>query len=546
MSDTSKISEGDEEGQLCARCASDLASTDNHRLYQPDQDTNPCTKCCEEDKSSDSGEEIILCPCTMETKKQQCFKTWKSLSQEMPHGYNGRRHSATGIEHLPEDFIIPGAENPANREAIHKFLSLCLRQFGSFSSEDARGMATNVAEDRYVHRSRSPRRQGSKPRESSRNRYQSPGGKHVILVPTTTGSLEPQARICRYCNREMKPGVRGLQHHLEVCSRYPIQCPNMCGKMDIPREQMTNHIIEDCPKATESCTFKHVGCSFQGSKNNLADHLAKSLEDHLQLACQLVQDQKLELDRQRERVRKQDEAIYQLTETTAKLKQLLEEQLTTRQSQDHVIQKLSEQLKEQKKHQSKFEKEIKAKLSDLEKKESSKECSLFSNPVGSGYGELIWRVSNFNKKVARIRTGRGDDPVCSEPFYTSAFGYKISCWAYLNGRGREEGRSVSVYACVMYGEYDAVLKWPIRPRYTFALMDQNPDVEDRREIVRVRKVNDFKRDDVRRKGIDRPKRDERAIIVGFDDFVGHDELETGTYLADDSFFIRVLVDITEN
>ncbi|EDO25839.1 predicted protein, partial [Nematostella vectensis] len=236
--------------------------------------------------------------------------------------------------------------------------------------------------------------------------------------------------------------------------------------------QMTNHIIEDCPKATESCTFKHVGCSFQGSKNNLADHLAKSLEDHLQLACQL--------------------------------------------------------------------------LSDLEKKESSKECSLFSNPVGSGYGELIWRVSNFNKKVARIRTGRGDDPVCSEPFYTSAFGYKISCWAYLNGRGREEGRSVSVYACVMYGEYDAVLKWPIRPRYTFALMDQNPDVEDRREIVRVRKVNDFKRDDVRRKGIDRPKRDERAIIVGFDDFVGHDELETGTYLADDSFFIRVLVDITEN
>ena len=62
----------------------------------------------------------------------------------------------------------------------------------------------------------------------------------------------------------------------------------------------------------------------------------------------------------------------------------------------------------------------------------------------------------------------------------------------------------------------------------------------------MRKVHDFKRDEVRRKGIERPGRDERAIIVGFDDFVKQEELEDGNFLMDDTLFIRVLVDMPES
>ena len=78
------------------------------------------------------------------------------------------------------------------------------------------------------------------------------------------------------------------------------------------------------------------------------------------------------------------------------------------------------------------------------------------------------------------------------------------------------------------------------------MLDQNPDPEARNDLTRTRKVHDFKRDDVRRKGIDRPGRDERAIIVGFDDFVRHEELEAGNFLADDILFVRILVDIPES
>ena len=186
-------------------------------------------------------------------------------------------------------------------------------------------------------------------------------------------------------------------------------------------------------------------------------------------------------------------------------------------------------------------KETRHRLENLENQSED----LFRFPGLNGYGEIVWRISNFTKRLQRVQTGRSEDPLTSEAFYTSAYGYKIAIWVYTNGRGKEEGRSLSVYGCVMSSEYDAVLRWPVKPKYTFMLLDQNEDVERRKDLVRTRKVHDFKRDDARQKGIQRPLRDERAIIVGFDDFLAHEELEAGNFLVDDCIFIRVLVEMCQ-
>ena len=29
------------------------------------------------------------------------------------------------------------------------------------------------------------------------------------------------------------------QNHLDACPLYPVQCPNMCGKMSVPREKVS-------------------------------------------------------------------------------------------------------------------------------------------------------------------------------------------------------------------------------------------------------------------------------------------------------------------
>ena len=287
----------------------------------------------------------------------------------------------------------------------------------------------------------------------------------------------------------------------------------------------------------------------QGTKTDLTKHLQESTDNHLQMALEVIKEQRTELGIMRGRLRKQDENIAQLTESVSKLGAVCEEAIKHNQEQEKTINRLCEQMKEQKKHQSKYEKDFKSRIADLEQRglETPPQNGLISNPgLSSGYGELVWRISNFSRRLQRVQSGRTDDPMTSEPFYTSAFGYKIVVWAYINGRGKEEGKCLSLYACVMSGEYDAILRWPIRPRYTFSLLDQNPDSESRKDLTRVRKVHDFKRDEVRRKGIERPGRDERAIIVGFDDFVKQEELEAGNFLGDDTLFIRVLVDIPES
>ena len=265
------------------------------------------------------------------------------------------------------------------------------------------------------------------------------------------------------------------------------------------------------------------------------------------MAVEMIREQRAELDLQRNRLKRHEENMSQLMENVSRLTALCEENLQERTDREKAINRLSEQVREQKKHQSKYEKELRHRFTELERSGSEMPPNgLFRYPGLNGYSEQVWRISSFSRRLQRVQSGRSDDPITSEPFYTSAFGYKVVAWAYLNGRGKEEGKGLSVYACVASGEYDAILKWPIKPRYTFALLDQSPDAEVRKDLVRTRKVHDFKRDDARRKGIDRPGRDERAIIVGFDDFVKHEELERGHFLFDDCLFIRILVDIPES
>ncbi|KAL9969351.1 hypothetical protein ACROYT_G021555 [Oculina patagonica] len=165
----------------------------------------------------------------------------------------------------------------------------------------------------------------------------------------------------------------------------------------------------------------------------MTKHLQENSEEHLQLALEVIKQQRTEMGIQRGRLRKQEENITQLMESVSKLTALCEETLKSNAEQEKTINRLSEQVKEQKKHQSKHEKELRQRITELEK------------------------------------------------------------------RGPKNA--------------------PKRP---------------------------FKRDDVRRKGIDRPGRDERAIIVGFDDFIKHEELEAGNFLVDDTLFIRVLVDMPES
>ena len=155
-------------------------------------------------------------------------------------------------------------------------------------------------------------------------------------------------------------------------------------------------------------------------------------------------------------------------------------------------------------------------------------------------GEIIWRVNAVSKKLKKIQSGSYEDPSRSEPFSTGPHGYRLSVWAYLNGRGKGAGKCLSLYIRVMAGEFDPVLFWPIKPCYTFYLISQNPDTHKRLDLVRVRDLS------IKHNGIFRPKKDDKSVIVGFDDFIIHEDMEKKHFLFDDSLFLKCVVDIPQS
>ena len=54
-------------------------------------------------------------------------------------------------------------------------------------------------------------------------------------------------------------------------------------------------------------------------------------------------------------------------------------------------------------------------------------------------------------------------------------------WVFPNGYGKEEGKYMSVFTCLVKGENDDKLKWPLRGSITIQLLDQSGN--DNHEVL---------------------------------------------------------------
>ena len=75
----------------------------------------------------------------------------------------------------------------------------------------------------------------------------------------------------------------------------------------------------------------------------------------------------------------------------------------------------------------------------------------------------------------------------SPPFYTHPQGYKMCLCVYANGWKAGKGTHISVYACLMRGEFDDLLKWPFQGRVTVAMLNQ---LEDNHHITKTTAFTD--------------------------------------------------------
>ena len=268
----------------------------------------------------------------------------------------------------------------------------------------------------------------------------------------------------------------------------------------------------------------------------------------------LLKHQREDLERQR---RKQDELYNRLGDMLLQLVTLKEEHMVSTQKQTKALTLLKKQLDIQKKDQQRAQEAIKERVNTLGEQISSSGVEhsrnhspalSIPNSIGEKHtGQIIWKITGITRKVTRIHAGSSDDVTISDPFYSGPYGYKMAAWVYLNGRADFRGKGISVYVCPLCGEYDAILPWPVKPVYTFTLIDQNPDATKKRNHVKVRNIVEIsKKGDTAlssKGGIPRPQQGKKSFIIGFDDFISQSELASSKYIFEDTMFLNVKAEI---
>ena len=111
----------------------------------------------------------------------------------------------------------------------------------------------------------------------------------------------------------------------------------------------------------------------------------------------------------------------------------------------------------------------------------------------------------------------GGETWYSPPFYTHIGGYKLCLEIDANGSGSGKGTHVSVFVCLMRGEYDDSLPWPFRADVTVQIMNHRSNEGHVERTVHF----DESIPDVH---TGRVTEGERAPAWGYDKFIPHSAL----------------------
>lgn len=391
---------------------------------------------------------------------------------------------------------------------------------------------------------------------------------------------------CEFCSHKM--ALTELQKHKEtVCPAFPVACPNHCSFSSILRSELSSH-QHDCPKAQVTCSFIRYGCTYKGLNQEMREHESSFASEHLRMMAvrnttieAKVEDVKSELmerykvlpslssrlaevETQYEEMREKNRQLEQKLVSmqmlmSAHSEKLLEIEMELRElrplraireevealrgtvesmrsvvssidsgrvgssSGSHTLGSLEQQLSRHDDMMSVHD----IRLAEMDLKLQVLETASFN-------GTLIWKIRDYKRRKQEAVASKTLS-LYSQPFYTGYFGYKMCARVYLNGDGMGKGTHLSLFFVVMRGEYDALLPWPFKQKVTLMLMDQGP----------ARKhLGDAFKPDPNSSSFRRPTV-EMNIASGCPLFVAQTVLENGTYIKDDTIFIKVTVDTSD-
>ena len=397
---------------------------------------------------------------------------------------------------------------------------------------------------------------------------------------------------CEYC-AEYKSTFEDVAHsHWPECKFFLLPCPNECtpSGSGLQRQDLDLHVKEECPLTVVQCELHHAGCNVTLPRKDMAEHMKKDSIAHISLLaaenhrlskrlfekeeqiCLLTQ-QNSELEGKktkqsqdlREKVTSQSQELtrtkqelmqtkYELMQisTSQSLELTRTKQELTRTKQD-LTQELAQKVATQSQELTRVKQELtqKATSQDQElkaqlKKAQRQTIDRLQTQQQRDLRELRTEVEMQHIVPVTIKMAAFDELKKtatrwqSRPFYTGMGGYKMYLNVVANGYGTGQGTHVSVFTCLMRGEFDSHLKWPFRGTVTIQLVNQLEDKEHHKDS------NTYKDATPGTAQVD----GEQSHGWGNSEFLPHSELGLSVannrqYLKDDCLIFRI-VSITLN
>ena len=219
---------------------------------------------------------------------------------------------------------------------------------------------------------------------------------------------------CPHCEFRDRPEVVTTDH-FTTCEEYPFPCPNGCGIGVVRRKQMAEH-LEICTKQEIRCVYQSLGCKAVLPRDEMEPHVSSNVEAHSRLT----------LDR-----------VVELSALVSEMCALLT---------NHGLP-----------------------VPSITSKSAAKPWLENKQPMKQPVLPWVTKMEGFHSKKEKR------EEWFSEAVYSHFGGYKMCLSMDASGWGPGDSSHISIYICLVAGEYDNQLKWPFNGGISVTLLNQLED-----------------------------------------------------------------------
>ncbi|OXB56871.1 hypothetical protein ASZ78_007244 [Callipepla squamata] len=361
---------------------------------------------------------------------------------------------------------------------------------------------------------------------------------HRFCETCMNALLSTPSPKCTACQESI---VKDKMHLKTDCQFEELPCPRADCKEKILRKDLPDHVEKTCKYRETTCKYcksQVPMIMLQGTNQQIKAHEASSAVQHVNLLKEWSNalENKRVIDSQAEKLKELDKEIrpfrqnWEEADSMKSSVESLQNRVTELESVDKTAGQGARNTSMLETQLSRHDQMLSVhdiRLADMDLRFQVLETASYN-------GVLIWKIRDYKRRKQEAVMGKTLS-LYSQPFYTGYFGYKMCARVYLNGDGMGKGTHLSLFFVIMRGEYDALLPWPFKQKVTLMLMDQGPS---------RRHLGDAFKPDPNSSSFKKPT-GEMNIASGCPVFVAQTVLENGTYIKDDTIFIKVIVDTSD-